>query len=177
MSIDVTITEKDFGWNRIKREVKKFENAVTYVGYFSNGVGGPDKNIAARALVQETGATIRVTPNMKWWWLFNFGVMLKKTQLIIPATHFMRKTFRKNKKSINDRIAIEYNNVLAGKRGAKQAITRVGAWYVGRIKAMIKTGKWPKLSPITIRRKKSTKRLVDTSEMWRAATHREEFKK
>lgn len=175
MSINITITEKDMGWNKIKREVKKFNNAATFVGYFSDGVGGPDKNIAARALVQETGAIIRVTPKMSGWWLFNFGVRLKKRKLIIPATHFMRKTFQKNKKNINNRIAIEYDNVLAGKRGAQQAITRVGAWYVGRIKSMIKTGRWPKLSPITIKQKKSTKRLVDTGEMWRATTHREKL--
>lgn len=174
--ISVKVEEKDMGWKKIKREVKKFQNSSTSIGYFSNGVGGPDKNIAARAMVQETGATIKVTSKMRGWWLYNHGTMLKKTALVIPKRPFMRQTFDKNKKKIFKEVEKNYDRVLAGRSTAKQALSRLGEWYVGRIKMTITNGRFKSLSPFTIMKKKSAKPLMDKGEMRRATTHREKIR-
>ncbi len=155
----VIVEEKDMGWKRIKRETKKFQNSATYIGYFSNGAGGPDSNVAARALINETG------------YITKRGGSVHK----VTGRPFMKRTFSTNKKKINQRIDVEYNNVLKGKYTAKQAISRIGAWYVGRTKVMIKTGSFAPNKPATIREKGSSKPLIDTGEMWRATTHREKM--
>ena len=60
----VTVEDIDHGWDKVMREIKKLDGSYTAVGYFGHG-GNPSDDIAARAAVNELGATIRVTKKMR----------------------------------------------------------------------------------------------------------------
>lgn len=161
--------EKDMGWKHIKTEVKKFKGAYTAVGYFT----GMSQGLLTKAWVNEMGAKIPVTPRMKWWWLFNFGVILKKTIITIPSRPFMRQTFEQNKNRITTVITKELNMIYDGVSTAKMSISRIGEWYTGQVKRIFRTGNFAANSPATAAKKKSSRPLIDTGELRNSVTHRE----
>ena len=175
-NVTVDFEEKDLGWKEIKKQIRAFKNSYTGVGYYSDGGTDPKENIAARALIQEIGAKIVVTEKMQRFWIWKFGKRITKKIIRIPKRPFMRRTFEKNLKRIKKRIDIEYNKVLEGKQTAKQALSRIGEWYVGLIKLTIRRGGFVPNSPLTVSEKGSTKPLVDTGEMITSTTHREFMK-
>jgi hypothetical protein len=147
-------TEIDHGMDFIEKELKKLKSkdAYTAIGYFAGKSFDPSKDIVARAMVHEYG-----TRDGR-----------------IPKRPFKRMTFEKNIKNIEKRKAAEYDRILAGKQTAKQALSRLGEWYVGKMKMMIKTGSFIPLKPLTIRRKRGgDKPLIDTGQMRNSVTHRE----
>ena len=153
----VSFEEKDLGWEKIQKELKKFENGYTKIGFFSNG-GDPSSNIAARAAVQEYGAKIKV-----------FG----RKESEIPSRPFMRMTFENNKNKISKLMQRLYDGILEGKMTARRALKILGEWYVGQVKMTITTGTFAPLSPLTIKLKKSSKPLINTGEMRNSLQHRE----
>jgi hypothetical protein len=177
MTLSVVVEEKDLGWNRIKRELKIFDKSYTAAGYFGSG-GTPATDVAARAAVNEFGATIKVTQKMRGYLAAVLGIHLRKTTTVIriPKRPYNRKTFDKNKKNIKNKITEEYNAILEGQRTARRALSRLGEWYVGLIKLTVRKGGFAPNSKITTDRKGSSKPLIDTREMINATTHREFFK-
>lgn len=157
---------------RIERELKKFKNSYTAIGYWGHG-GTPANDLAARAAVNEFGAEIKVTEKMKWWWFFNFGKKLVKTVIKIWSRPFMRLTFDKNKMKINEMITLLYNGILEGKYTAKKALARAGEWYVGEVKSTINEGKFIGNSTFTKEKKGSSKPLIDTGQLRNSVEHRE----
>ena len=169
------VEDIDHGWADIQKNVKKLGKAHTKVGYFGGGTD-PSKDIAARAAVMEYGARIRVTPKMKGYFLFNFGVALKKKIIEIPKRPFFRTAFEKNYKQLGNIAAKEYNDVLEGKSNARQSLSRMGEWMVGRVKHSITNGSWAANSSLTVKLKGSSKPLIDSGELRNSVTHREFLK-
>ena len=63
--------------------------------------------------------------------------------------------------------------IMAG--GMRGALKTLGVVAEGTIQKAFATGgwgEWPKLSPVTIRRKKSSKILIDTSQLRRSISSR-----
>lgn len=166
------VIEKDMGWKRIQSEVKRFKNSYTAVGYFS---GASDK-LAMRAFINENGARIKVTPKMKGYWLYNFGVMLKKPFINIPARPFMKQTFEKNKDKIRPVFEKELSFIFEGKSDAKASLSRIGEWYTKKIKRVFIEGTFAPNSSFTKSRKKSSRPLIDSSEMRNRVVHKEFIK-
>jgi hypothetical protein len=173
--MNISVTDVDHGFDNIKKEVRKFKKSWTSIGFFTKG-GDPSNDIAARAIVQEFGATIPVTKKMRGFFLYKFGVALKKTHITIPERPFMKQTFDKNKNKIHDRIIEEYNRVLDGRNTAKQALSRLGEWYRALMQLTIRGGNFVANSPLTIKAKGSSKPLNDTGEMANSIEHRETIK-
>lgn len=170
----VEIEDRDMGYRKVMRELKKLDNSYTAVGFFGHG-GNPSNDIAARAAVNELGATIRVTKRMRGYLAAVMGVFLKKTTNIlrIPARPFMRRTASLYKRKLEERKVIELNGIISGRFSARQALSRLGEWYVGRIKYVITKLKFTLNSGITIKQKGSSKPLISSGEMRNATTHRE----
>lgn len=173
--MSVHVEEIDHGWERIQKELKKLNGSYTAVGFFGSG-GTPEDDLAARAAVNELGATIKVTKKMKFYFLYKFGVMLKKAVLKIPKRPFMKQTYEKNKNKINGQLDKEYDNIIIGKYTSKQALSRIGEWWTGLTKLTIRTATFKRNAPLTIKQKGSTRPLVDGGEMFNGVDHREKMK-
>ncbi|MGD8707090.1 MAG: hypothetical protein PVI88_00215 [Nitrosopumilaceae archaeon] len=173
--MSVKVEEIDRGWIRILRELRKLNNSYTAVGFFGHG-GTPGDDIAARAAVQELGATIKVTTKMRFYFLYKFGFMLKKSILRIPKRPFMSEAYDDHKNKINKQLDRAYDNVLYGRHKAKQALSRIGEAWVGFIKLSIRTGNWKKNSSFTIKQKGSSRPLIKDGEMFNAVQHKEFMK-
>ena len=159
----------DKGWNHIKTEVVKFKGASTQIGYFT----GMSQGLLTKAWVNEFGARIPVTKKLKWWFFFTFGVMLQKAEIIIPSRPFMRQTFEKNKNRVVNVLAKELDFIYAGQATAKMSIARIGEWYTGEIKRIFRSGSFAGNSPLTTKKKGSSRPLVDSGELRNSVTHRE----
>lgn len=171
----VEVIEIDRGWKRIQKQLRKMNKSYTAVGFFGHG-GKPSNDMAARAAVNELGAKIRVTQKMRWFFLFKFGKMLKKSVINIPKRPFMKQTYENNKKNINRKCDEEYKNIVKGKTTVKQALSKLGEWYTGHVKVTIRRGNFKANAPLTIQQKRSSKPLMDIGEMWNSVRHREFIK-
>lgn len=169
IKMDSTTQDIDKGWKHIKTEVVKFKNAYTAIGYFT----GMSQGLLTKAWVNEYGARIPVTKKLKWWFFFNFGVMLQKAEIIIPSRPFMRQTFEKNKNKVLKVLAKELEFIFLQQSTAKMSIARIGEWYVGEVKRIFRTGSFVGNSPLTTKKKGSSRPLVDTGELRNSVTHRE----
>lgn len=156
MSNTNKVVDIDRGWNRIKREFKKFKGAATIVGY-PEGESGTERHdnagisLASLAAVHEYGSTARN----------------------IPERPFQRDTFERTKNHIQKVILNEFSKVLTNKQGAKKALAAVGEWYTGQMKNTLKKGSFTPLSIKTIAKKGSSKPLIDTGQLRNSITHKE----
>jgi len=141
---------KDRGWNEIKKEHKRLDGVKIEVGLFNDGGGDtPEDNIAMRGAVHEYGTTN------------------------IPQRPFMRKAMLgKNKKELQHFISVIYTQYVKKKQTLSLFLKKIGVFHESQIKNSIKNGRYKKLSPITIRRKLSSKPLIDTGEMLNSVEYR-----
>lgn len=172
-----TVTVIDHGYDEVMREIKKLNKSYTAVGWFGRG-GSPENDVAARAYLMEKGATIRVTKRMRGFLAASLGLFLNsRTNVIrIPGRPFISKTYSLYKRKVPDVFARKYNELLANRATAKQVLGFVGEWYVGRIKYVLTNVRFAPNHPVTVRKKRSSKPLIDTGEMRNSTTHREIMK-
>lgn len=86
----------------------------------------------------------------------------------IPERSFMRSAFDKNARKYQRAFLREAKKTLLLKQSAGQAIGKVGEIVLGDIIRGINRGIPPPLKPGTIRRKRSSKPLIDTGQMKQA---------
>lgn len=104
-----------------------------------------------------------------------FGVIGDKSKGVnaIPSRPAFRTTFRKGSPYYNKLKKIA-TKVLADmamdNRDAQEYLTRLGLSAAGFIKLNIRDGQWKPNAPYTIRKKGSSKPLIDTGTMSRAIT-------
>ena len=134
------ITDKDKGWKKIKRELKKVHNSSVVIGYVRGK--SSHKNIL-KATVNEYGS-----PRKK-----------------IPSRPFTRYTFSKFMGKVANFHGKLYGQILDGKETTYKALQKIGLFYRGLLQVSIRTGPWVKNAPSTLRRKSSTKPLIDTGDM------------
>lgn len=143
------VKDIDRGWKKIVRNVKSLRNKVIEVGIYGNG-GDASDNLAERAAVQEYG-----TRDGR-----------------IPSRPFMRQTFDNHKRKLSAVIQRHYDLVVTAKKTPKAFLNHVGRFWTSRVKAQITRGSFEDLSIVTIRRKGSSKPLIDTGEMRRAIMYK-----
>ena len=170
----VEVEDIDHGWKKLMKEIKKLDKSYTAVGWFGHG-GDPSNDVAARAAILNTGATIRVTKKMRGYLSAVLGIHLKKSTHVIrlPARPFVKKTASLFKRKLADRMKIEYNNMLGGKQNAKKTLARIGEWYVGKTKYVMTHVSFTANSSATVRKKGSSRPLIDSGETRSSTTHRE----
>lgn len=83
----------------------------------------------------------------------------------IPSRPFMRESFDQNIAAIKSDLESQYDLVLAGKSTVRNGLATAGMKHQSRIKNKIVSGMNPPNAPGTIKRKKSSKTLIDTGAM------------
>ena len=140
------IIVKDLGWDEIVREHKKLTNTNIKIGLF--GEGNVTQNVAARGYVHEFGRGNN------------------------PQRPFMRQAFEDNKDKLTKKIQKWYTLVVNDKMGIKKFLNRIGVLHTGQIQRKIRAGNFIPLKPKTIKKKKSTRPLIDTAVMLNSVKHK-----
>ena len=89
----------------------------------------------------------------------------------IPQRSFIRATIDERAADIARLQRVVAQRVAMGEITEEQGLAQIGAKVAGWIKARIADGIAPPLAESTVRRKKSTKPLVDTGQLRSAITH------
>ena len=84
--------------------------------------------------------------------------------IIIPERSFIRATFDEKSDEIGERAEAAVTAIINGADVSK-ALARTGQYIEGEIKRKIGSGPFTPNSPATIRKKKSSKPLIDTGHM------------
>jgi hypothetical protein len=137
----------DHGWERIQRELKILDKILVKCGLFGDG-DNPELNLAYLGSILEYGTR----------------------DGHIPPRPFTRKAFDNNKSNLKKKAKELYIKVADGKITAKKAIQELGVYHETQIKKSIRNGNWTANAPITIKRKKSDRPLIDTGEMLNSVT-------
>lgn len=150
------ITDRDFGWNHLKEAVLKLGEGGAYTLVGVQGSQGA-ANVQDSALTYAQLARIH-----------EFGTAR------IPARSFLQGTIDEYHAAIQKRATAFGRGVVLDLFSVEQALELLGEYVVGLIKQRMADGIPPPLSPRTIKRKKSSKPLIDTGGLRASITHRPE---
>lgn len=150
----VKITDRDLGWNSIKQEIEKFGKMIIKVGIVegSGEIDGVD--IAYYAAVNEAG----------------YKDETGKT--VIPSRPFIRSWIDSNENQILAVMQSVFRRVLTGQLSAEEAMKLIGEFVQSGIKKNITQGSFEKNADSTIKKKGSSRPLIDTGTMRNAIRYR-----
>lgn len=151
-------------------EEAKRLSVVVGVPASANATRG-DSNNATIAAVHEFGATIKVTPKMRGF-LGAAGLYLKKstTQITIPERSFLRSTMQEHGKEAAALLAKSINEALFGDGDMRKPFDVTGRLLSGLAQKKIQSGISPANSDFTVKRKKSSKPLIDQGQLLQSIT-------
>lgn len=133
---------KDRGLKNLKKQLKVFDNTAAKIGLFGSG-DDPETNVAARGAAH-------VAPGPK---SHN------------PKRDFMSLAVKKNENEIEKTVQKLYKAVTKGSIQARKAVKILGVMHEDQIKNAILTGPFVANKPATIAKKKSSRPLIDRSDM------------
>jgi len=91
---------------------------------------------------------------------------------IIPARPFMVPAIAENNTKVTNAIRNEYDKIILGNSTIKRSLGLIGNFAVNLIKLKIRSIRYPPNAPSTIRRKKSSKPLIDFGQMIQSVTYK-----
>jgi hypothetical protein len=133
-------------WRELLARVKGIKDAHVKVGFVGDGAAAPNggSTNAELAAIHEFGAP----------------------RANIPARPFIRPTFDTRRDELVRLQTKLAKDLIAGKIDVTQAMGLLGAWGAGAIKAQVtRNGQFVPLAVATIRRKNSSKPLIDSGQM------------
>lgn len=83
----------------------------------------------------------------------------------IPERPFMRQAFDTGNKKISDFIKNERDKIYQGASTTDESLHKLGVLHQGQVQETIATGEFAPLAPSTIKRKGSSKPLIDTGRL------------
>lgn len=96
---------------------------------------------------------------------FARDVSVAAHKISIPERSFVRSTCDEKQRSWQDKARMEFGRVIDGKQSAGGMLDRIGNVMEGDIKRKIVAGPFAPNAPSTIRRKRSTRPLIDSGRM------------
>lgn len=155
----------------------KLNKAVERVGWFEGLTYDDGTPVAKVALINEFGATIKVTDKMRRWFAAQ-GFPLNKhtTEIHIPARSFIRSTVDEKQKDWGDTINKLLKKVFDGELTLEQVLETWGIVIESDVRLKINQimaagGN----SPMTIAMKGKDTPLFNTGTMQRTLTHKTEI--
>jgi len=146
----VTVIDKDLGFKRIVREVKRTSKSYTEVGF-----QGDKKEASGKARIVDVA-------------VFNeFGTEN------IPSRSFMRTAFDRVQSQLDRLITNLYRRLLLGEIGTAKSLKIIGEYMKSEVQKQIDMTLEPSNSPSTIKQKGSSHPLIDTGQMKQSITHTE----
>ena len=142
--MSVKFETKDLGKAKIERELKAAKKLVALVGIPSDAKrheDNPNIGLAQIAYIMEKGSAVNN----------------------IPARPFMHQTRERNEKRVLGLSKKLLKNLSNGSTTAMDAIKKLGVTYEGVMKRIFIEGSFAPNALSTIRKKKSSRPLIDTS--------------
>ena len=172
------VLDIDLGWKNLLKELRGLSKKEIKAGIQGGKTKDGTADLVTVATVQEFGAMIFQHPKVKKDGSFaNNGRFAKKSKanfssthrsmgrlIIIPERSFIRATFDEKSDEIGERAESAVTAIINGADVSK-ALARTGQYIEGEIKRKIGSGPFTPNSPATIRKKKSSKPLIDTGHM------------
>jgi len=144
MALKAKMKIKDLGWNRIRNELNRAKKKP----HVQVGVYGAEASKSNQGV-----------PNIKVASIHEFGGGH------VPQRSFLRTTFDLNTDKITKMAKRLQDGVIAGKSTTRQALSVLGEHLVGLVRRRMSAGIPPPLKAATIRRKGSSKPLIDTGQL------------
>lgn len=152
----VTFESKDLGKARIKKDVRGLNSYAALVGIPSTAPRPVDRetkkplaiNMASLALIHERGSAANN----------------------IPARPFMKQTRQKAEGRFARLLRRLYKQVVDGKVRPFDGLSKLGVAYEGEMKNTFTTGSFTPNKPATIKRKGSSRPLIDTGHLRQSIT-------
>lgn len=152
----VTFESKDLGKARIKKDVRGLNSYAALVGIPSTAPRPVDKktkkplaiNMASLALIHERGSAANN----------------------IPARPFMKQTRQRAEGRFSRLLRRLYKQVVDGKVRPFDGLSKLGMAYEGEMKNTFTTGSFTPNKPATIKRKGSSRPLIDTGHLRQSIT-------
>lgn len=156
-----TVSDKDFGFKKIMAEVKKMEQKP----FVKVGVQGADA--AATKQVRNADGTITAVNGITVVEIANFH----EYGLGVPERSFIRATLDENRQKYVAMVNDLTNEIWSGRLQTFPALGILGQKIVSDMKLRITNGIPPPLAQATIDKKKSSKPLIDTGQLWQSITY------
>ena len=182
----MAVIDIDKGWDKLIARVRMCDGAVT-VGVQAGEVSKDgETDLATIAAAHEFGATIHrrsstvtVYRRIKKDGSFSHGGRFVKASksnfatthdvgeyvIEIPKRSFIRSAFDENQTYIANYAEKKAAGVILGKYGKGDALNKVGQKVEGIVKKKMVDGPFQPLAPATIRRKRSSRPLIDTGRL------------
>ena len=143
-NINITGGDK---WRKALSKLAQDKTIKVRAGVLEGAKTTDGKTVAQYAAYNEFGAVVRVTPKMKAFFRYRFGVNLKKDTLVIPARPFMRRTLEKHRQEWVNGVAA----LLKNGRSPQDTLQLVGKRMADDIQAQIMSNMDPANSGLTTR--------------------------
>ncbi len=147
---DKTFVMKDMGMKDIEARFAELAKGSVVVGYPGDG--------PMHESGQFTVAALAIT--------HEFGVPDNN----LPARPFMKQTWNLHKGDVRYKQRLAFGMALRGRWSPRQALARLGIDYEDKIRDTIDNGNFVPLKAETIRRKGSSRILIDTGDLRRRVT-------
>lgn len=152
----VTFESKDLGKARIKKDLRGLNSYAALVGIPSTAPRPVDKktkkplaiNMASLALIHERGSAANH----------------------IPARPFMKQTRQRAEGRFARLLRRLYKQVVNGKVSPFNGLSKLGTDYEGEMKNTFTVGQFVPNKPATIKRKESSRPLIDTGHLRQSIT-------
>ncbi len=151
--MSVSFKTRDLGKAKIERELKSARKLVALVGIPSDAKrheDNPNIGLAEIAFIMEKGSVVNN----------------------IPARPFMQQTRERNEKRVLGLSKKLLKNLSNGSTTAMDAIKKLGVTYEGAMKRIFIEGSFAPNAPATVRRKKSSRPLIDTGLLRQSIKHK-----
>ncbi len=173
----------------VKEMTKEYDIRIGILSSKGNQEVSKDLDMAGLGAVHEFGAKIKVTPKLRAYFRYTFGINLKKTTkyIVIPARSFLRKPIERtsdflkkvkektdytNKETI--KLAEEFIKEHGNSGLLDELATAVALSAFEQIQEAFDTsgfGEWEPNSPLTISNKGSSKQLEDEGRLRKSITY------
>jgi hypothetical protein len=141
------VTDRDLGLNEIRKELEKLGTLSVKAGIPENAGENNGTSIAQYGYYNE------------------YGAESKKNNWKIPARPFVRGWTDNERTKIKTTLEKLYGSVANGKLNADDAIERLGLFAQSGIRRYIANGDFAPNAESTIKRKKSSRPLIDDGTM------------
>lgn len=158
----MSVREKDQGAGKLLANLKALSKLTVRVGVLDEAPKKPGTAADGKAARGNRATLLGVAA------VHEFGAPAAG----IPQRSFIRATVDLKRAEIEKTQADLAAQVAAGKIDGRTALARLGAFVQGLVQQRIAEGIGPALKPETVRRKKSSKPLIDKGQLRSAITHK-----
>lgn len=187
MATTIEITDRRGDWDRLESDFRSIKSKAfgIKVGIFAK----QGSDLVKQAAANEFGATINHPGGTSYGYKTKRGAEQGKVRFLekgtgfmelgitgphvikIPERSFLRSGIIEGKPKIIDKVGIVIGKFLDGQMSLNQALNGVGQFAVSLVKKKIRAGPFKPNAPSTIRKKKSSRPLIDTGRMRKSIIH------